>query len=64
VAAYPVCGPKDVIELNKTGATSYDLKSAVVKALAIRRQTVLVNSYRWSWEKCWDIFKYNLVSRL
>lgn len=64
VAAYPVCGPQDVIEPMKTGAVSADLKSAVVQALAIRRQTVLVNSYRWSWEKCWQIFEYNLVRRL
>jgi glycosyltransferase involved in cell wall biosynthesis len=64
VAAYPVCGPQDVIECGKTGVTSADLKTAVVKALAIPRPTVMVNSYRWSWEKCWQIFEYNLVRRL
>lgn len=64
VAAYPVCGPNDVVEVDKTGALSADLKRAVVKALAIPRQKVLVGSYRWSWEKCWNIFEYNLVRRL
>jgi glycosyltransferase involved in cell wall biosynthesis len=64
VAAYPVCGPQDVIELDRTGYTSPDLKLAVVRALAIPRHVVVVASYRWSWEKCWDIFKYNLVGRI
>jgi glycosyltransferase involved in cell wall biosynthesis len=64
VAAYPVCGPKDVIELDRTGYTSQDLKLAVVRALAIPRHVVVVASYRWSWEKCWQIFEYNLVRRL
>jgi glycosyltransferase involved in cell wall biosynthesis len=64
VAAYPVCGPKDVIELDRTGYTSHDLKLAVVRALAIPRHVVLVASYRWSWEKCWHIFEYNLIRRL
>jgi glycosyltransferase involved in cell wall biosynthesis len=64
VAAYPVCGPQDVVEPGRTGALSADLKLAVVKALAIPRQKVLVGSYRWSWEKCWDIFEYNLVRRI
>jgi len=64
VAGYPVCGPKDVIECGRTGAVSADLKLAVVQALAIPRRTVVVNSYRWSWEKCWQIFEYNLVGRI
>jgi glycosyltransferase involved in cell wall biosynthesis len=64
VAAYPVCGPQDVIELDRTGYTSPDLKLAVVRALAIPRHVVVVASYRWSWEKCWQIFEYNLIRRL
>lgn len=64
VAAYPVCGPQDVIELDRTGYTSPDLKLAVARALAIPRHVVEVASYRWSWEKCWQIFEYNLIRRL
>ena len=64
VAAYPVCGPKDVVECGKTGAINLDLKQAVVNALAIKRETVLVNSYHWSWERCWRIFEHNLVGRM
>jgi glycosyltransferase involved in cell wall biosynthesis len=64
VAAYPVCGPQDVVEPGKTGAISADLKVAVVNALAIKRETVLVNSYHWSWERCWRIFEHNLVGRM
>lgn len=64
VAAYPVCGPRDVIEPGQTGSINENLLLAVRYALAIPREVVLEHSRRWSWEHCWQIFEQNLVKRI
>jgi glycosyltransferase involved in cell wall biosynthesis len=61
VAAYPVTGPKDVIEQDITGVMNSDLKTAIDAALKLDRDIVKKHSQIWTWEKCWEIFKNNLV---
>jgi len=61
VAAYPVQGPLDVIDEGITGCMNEELKQAVTDCLFLPRHKVLENSYRWSWERAWEIFKDNLV---
>lgn len=64
VAAYPVQGPLDVIEEGRTGCMKEDLKSAVESALALDRKEVYQGSKSWSWERAWEIFRDNLVTKM
>lgn len=61
VAAYSVPGPKDILEDSVTGFMGEDLKENIKKCLTINRNTVIVNSERWTWQNCWTIFKSNLM---
>ena len=61
VAAYPVQGPKDVIDQGITGVMDKDLKSAVDKCVQLNRTRVWEGSKRWTWQRAWEIFKDNLV---
>jgi glycosyltransferase involved in cell wall biosynthesis len=61
VAAYPVTGPLDVIEPGVTGFMDHDLASAVQQCLQLNRNQVAEGSERWSWQRCWHIFRDNLV---
>ena len=61
VAAYPVQGPKDVIDQGITGVMDKDLKSAVDKCVQLNRTQVWEGSKRWTWQRAWEIFKDNLV---
>jgi glycosyltransferase involved in cell wall biosynthesis len=63
VAAFPVQGPEDVIDEGITGCMNKDLKQAVNDALMLNRQKVWEGSSRWSWERAWEIFRDNLVSK-
>jgi glycosyltransferase involved in cell wall biosynthesis len=62
VAAYPVQGPKDVVDQGVTGYLEEDLATAVHRCLGLNRDKVLEGSQRWTWENAWKIFKNNLVS--
>ena len=62
VAAYPVTGPKDIIDQGKTGYMDENLSVAVAQCLKMNRKTVEKGSRKWTWERCWEIFKENLVS--
>jgi len=62
VAAYPVTGPKDVIEPGVTGCMDDDLNSATKRALQIDRDSVILGSSCWTWEHAWQIFKDNLIT--
>jgi glycosyltransferase involved in cell wall biosynthesis len=64
VAAYPVVGPKDVIDQGTTGWMDKNLKTAIEKCLTLNRVRVEEASLRWSWEECWRIFRDNLVDRI
>lgn len=61
VAAYPVTGPKDIIEQGVSGYMSAKLRDAVELALLIPRDRVTAAGRKWTWEECWIIFKENLV---
>ena len=63
VAAYPVQGPLDVVDQAVTGFVNEDLKSAVDGCLQLNRDSVYKGSLRWSWERAWQIFKDNLISK-
>ena len=62
VAAYPVQGPKDVIDQGVTGFMNENLADAVTGCLQLNRDQVYEGSLRWTWEKAWEIFRDNLVS--
>jgi glycosyltransferase involved in cell wall biosynthesis len=63
VAAFPCQGPEDVIDEGITGCMNDDLKQAVKDALMLDRQRVWEGSGRWSWERAWEIFRDNLVTK-
>ena len=63
VAAFPCQGPEDVIDEGITGCMNDDLKQAVKDALMLNRQQVWAGSGRWSWQRAWDIFRDNLVTK-
>jgi glycosyltransferase involved in cell wall biosynthesis len=61
VAAYPVPGPKDVIDQGTTGYMEHDLRVAVDQCLVMDRNLVAQGSQRWTWQRAWEIFRDNLV---
>jgi glycosyltransferase involved in cell wall biosynthesis len=61
VAAYPVPGPKDILETGITGYMSSCLQDAVEICLDYPRDRVVAASQRWTWQNCWQIFRDNLV---
>ena len=61
VAAYPVAGPKDILENGITGHMSEDLKHSIDVCLRLPRDRVESASQQWTWEQCWEIFKNNLI---
>ena len=63
VAAYPVPGPMDILENGITGYMSWDLKDCVDRCLGYDRERIKNASERWTWDRCWRIFKNNLVNR-
>lgn len=56
VAAFPVTGPRDVVEEGKTGSLNRDLSHAVHTALQLDREQVRSNALRFSWERVADRF--------
>jgi len=62
VAAYPVQGPKDVIDQGMTGFMDEKLEDAVTACLQLDREQVEKFSERWTWELAWKIFRDNLLS--
>ena len=61
VAAYPVAGPKDIVDPGLTGFLNDNLKLAVEQCLTLDRSAVETASLSWTWAECWRIFKENLV---
>lgn len=61
VAAYPVPGPLDILEQGITGHMSEDLSDSIKIAANYSRQRVKQNSEKWTWNRCWEIFRDNLV---
>jgi glycosyltransferase involved in cell wall biosynthesis len=63
VAAYPVCGPRDIIGgvVPMVGVLDEDLRAAALGALAIDRAACRRFAERFSWEACAALFMQNLV---
>lgn len=61
VAAFPVPGPRDVIDPGVTGYMDWDLSRAIRRCTGLRRDEVQQASLRWTWQSCWEIFRQNLV---
>jgi glycosyltransferase involved in cell wall biosynthesis len=61
VAAYPVPGPKDIVEPGLTGFLNDNLRLAVEQCLTLDRRAVEDASLRWTWAECWRIFEENLI---
>ena len=61
VAAYPVAGPKDIVESGLTGFLNNNLKLAVEQCLTLDRRAVEDASLQWTWAECWRIFEENLI---
>jgi glycosyltransferase involved in cell wall biosynthesis len=61
VAAYPVTGPIDVVNVGVTGALSEDLRSATLAALQMNRQACRDHALQYTWEKATAQFFGNLA---
>jgi glycosyltransferase involved in cell wall biosynthesis len=61
VAAYPVAGPKDIVEPGVTGFLNDNLQLAVEQCMTLDRATVEDASLQWTWTECWRIFEENLI---
>ena len=64
VAAYPCQGPEDVVEQGVTGFLEEDLATSVHRCIGLNRDRVLEGSQKWSWQRAWEIFRDNLVTKL
>jgi len=60
VAAYEVSGPIDILEHGITGFMGSDLKTCIQMCYDLDRNIIEEKSRKWTWKKCWDIFKTNL----
>ena len=50
IAAFPVCGPVDIVENGVNGEMNEDLSIAISHALSVSRERCLESSQKWSWE--------------
>lgn len=56
VAAFPVCGPRDVITDPAVGVLDDDLRTACLRALTLSREECRAFAVTHSWESCAEIF--------
>jgi len=56
VAAYPVTGPKDVLEHGLVGYLDEDLKTAVINALQLNKLDCIDFAAQRSWQACTQVF--------
>jgi glycosyltransferase involved in cell wall biosynthesis len=61
VAAYPVCGPKDVLTDPEAGVLSTDLREAALQALQLSREAARTHALRYSWENSARQFIENMM---
>jgi glycosyltransferase involved in cell wall biosynthesis len=62
VAAYPVCGPKDVITDPAAGVLNADLQAAALKALTLDREAARAHALNYSWENSAREFVENVLA--
>jgi len=62
VAAYPVCGPKDVITDPAAGVLDADLQAAALKALTLDREAARAHALNYSWENSAREFVENVLA--
>jgi glycosyltransferase involved in cell wall biosynthesis len=56
VAAFPVCGPKDILTDARCGALDNNLEQAVRRALSLSRDHARAHAERFTWRRCAEIF--------
>ena len=61
VAAFPVCGPRDVIGTAPVGVLDEDLRTACLGALNISRRTCVEFAAKYTWEACARAFVDSMV---
>ncbi len=61
VAAFPVTGPRDILQEGVTGALDEDLRAACLRALAVDRGACRAYAERCSWGACAEQFLAFLV---
>ena len=61
VAAFPVCGPQDVVRHSVTGVLSHDLRAAALAALSLDRAHVRAEAADYSWENAARLFLANIT---
>ena len=61
VAAYPVTGPIDIIEDGITGSLDNDLKTAIDKALEIKRENCTRSTKKYTWRNVTEQFLSTLI---
>ncbi|HXV25550.1 MAG TPA: glycosyltransferase [Alphaproteobacteria bacterium] len=61
VAAYPVPGPLDVMDVSGAGVLDEDLDSAIRKALTISPRTARAHALTFSWRRSAEQFLKNLT---
>ncbi|WP_374653332.1 glycosyltransferase family 4 protein [Dongia sp.] len=61
VAAFPVAGPKDILQEGVSGALDRDLGLAIARALKIPRMQCRTEAERFSWRAATEQFLSNLV---
>ena len=61
VAAYPVQGPKDVINNGVSGILDEDLGTAIKAALELKREDCIAHAKAYSWENCTASFESYLA---
>jgi glycosyltransferase involved in cell wall biosynthesis len=61
IAAYPCNGPLDVVEPGTNGYLAEDLSRAVEQCFSLNKARVYMTSTKWTWQRCWEIFRDNLV---
>jgi glycosyltransferase involved in cell wall biosynthesis len=61
VAAYPVPGPRDIVDPGLTGFLNDNLELAVEQCMTLDRRDIETASQQWTWAECWRIFEENLV---
>jgi glycosyltransferase involved in cell wall biosynthesis len=64
VAAYPVCGPLDVVGTSGAGVIDTDLRRACHRALRIKRDRPRAHAMSFSWDECTRLFASHLQACL